>query len=222
MIFVARADAVLIEVVPQLGDDVVRNHVCRGCILCIKTLAAAGAEPALLFVAIFFTRAGACRMVLCGEKIVDGRKAESKIPVPDYYEGELFMTVISNMRSLNNDRVKRLRVDVRFLRTRRESSGLDACGQDETIAILPLGQRLRCAICGACLETVYRIITVLQSMSFTAAITEVFNQNVRAHFFPFTSAVYCADTAAVSATSSRPSIRRFLSSRFFICVPPFP
>ena len=122
-------------------------------------------------------------MVLCGEKIVDGRKAESKIPVPDYYEGELFMTVISNMRSLNNDRVKRLRVDVRFLRTRRESSGLDACGQDETIAILPLGQRLRCAICGACLETVYRIITVLQSMSFTAAITEVFNQNVRAHFF---------------------------------------
>ena len=31
-----------------------------------------------------------------------------------------------------------------------------------------------------------------------------------------------ADTAAVSATSSRPSIRRFLSSRFFICFPPFP
>ena len=54
-------------------------------------------------------------MVLCGEKIVDGRKAESKIPVPDYYEGELFMTVISNMRSLNNDRVKRLRVDVKVV-----------------------------------------------------------------------------------------------------------
>lgn len=100
------AAAVIIKFVPQLGDDVVRNHVCRACILCIKTLAAAGAEPALLFVAIFFTRVGAFRMVLCGKKIIDGRKAESKIPVLDFYEVELFMTVISDMRSINND-VKR-------------------------------------------------------------------------------------------------------------------
>ena len=74
------AAAVIIKFVPQLGDDVVRNHVCRACILCIKTLAAAGAEPALLVVAIFFTRVGAFRMVLCGKKIIDGRKAESKSP----------------------------------------------------------------------------------------------------------------------------------------------
>lgn len=45
-------------------------------------------------------------MVLCGKKIIDGRKAESKIPVLDFYEVELFMTVISDMRSINND-VKR-------------------------------------------------------------------------------------------------------------------
>ena len=33
---------------------------------------------------------------------------------------------------------------------------------------------------------------------------------------------FTADAATVSATSSRPSIRRFLSSHFFICFPPFP
>lgn len=45
-------------------------------------------------------------MVLCGKKILDGSKAEFKISLRDYDKVELFMTVISNARSLNND-VKR-------------------------------------------------------------------------------------------------------------------
>lgn len=97
-----RAVAVIIKFVPRLGDNVVDD--LAGSVSVRKTLAAAGAAPARLFVTVILTRAGASIMMLYAEKIVDRSKAKIKIPIRDRLGGELLMTIISNIR--NND-VKR-------------------------------------------------------------------------------------------------------------------
>ena len=176
-----RAVAVIIKFVPRLGDDVVGNLFCLSWIATIKAHTAGRAAPALPIIAIVFTRCGGCYMMHYAEKIVDRTKAKSIIPYIDYCEAERFMTIMPNIRSINND-IKRSCADF-CLRTPRANSLLDAYGQDETIAVLPLGQRLRLAVLGVCLKTVYGIIIVIHRRICFADIAVVVNPKGNAYIF---------------------------------------
>ena len=71
--FIVRADALIIEFVPRLGDDVVGD--LAGSVSVRKTLAAAGAAPASLVLALLFAGCSDCIMLF---KIIKGVKITIK------------------------------------------------------------------------------------------------------------------------------------------------